>query len=202
MEERSSSLTGSPYTPVPPAPVPRTLKRPALDAITNQPSKRAVRRSAPVPLASVFEVSASFRPAYQTRTTRTRIRDVEGENAPVVEPRWSGRFLKWAFIHSELLSFLYTCPLGHLWSQQGHPHRSCRHPCMLLSVLWGYALVLGTGRYGKMEELICIVIIICMLLPAQKCHSAAWSDIYRFEQVQIVRWRQVRRLRPACGYWA
>jgi len=48
----------------------------------------------------------------------------------------------------------------------------------------------------------CIVIVICMLLPAQKCHSAAWSDIYRFEQVQIVRWWQVRRLRLVCGYWA
>jgi len=47
-----------------------------------------------------------------------------------------------------------------------------------------------------------IVIVICMLLPAQKCHSAAWSDIYRFEQVKIVRWQQVRRLRPVCGYWA
>ena len=80
--------------PVPPAPLPPTLKRPALDAITNQPTKRATRRSAPVPLASVSEVSASFRPAYQTRTTRTRIRDVGGENAPVVEPRRSGRFLK------------------------------------------------------------------------------------------------------------
>ena len=54
--------------PVPPAsispvPVPHMLKRPALDAITNQPAKRATRRSAPVPLASVSEVSASFQPA-------------------------------------------------------------------------------------------------------------------------------------------
>jgi hypothetical protein len=80
--------------PDPPAPVPHPLKRPALNTITNQPAKRVTRRSAPVPLASVSEVSASFRPAYQTRTTRTRIRGIGEENVPVVEPRRSGRFLK------------------------------------------------------------------------------------------------------------
>ena len=83
-----------PSAPVPPTPVPHTLKCPTLDAITNQPSKHAVQQSASVPLASVSEVSASFWPAYQTCTTRTRIQDIGGENAPVVEPRQSGCFLK------------------------------------------------------------------------------------------------------------
>ena len=141
MEEWSSSLAAwpcSPYTPVPPAPVPCTLKRPALNAITNQPSKCAIQWSAPVPLASVFEVSASFRPAYQTCTTHTRIQDVGGENVPVV---------------------------GIFWSE----------PSSIANCYCFDTLVHC-----------CIVIVICMLLPAQKCHSAAWSDIYRFEQMQIV----------------
>jgi hypothetical protein len=82
-----------------PAPKPSITrsKRPALDTVTNRPTKRAARSTAPrAPVPSAADVARTFGPQYRTRADRTRVADVSvtvDENLGHSGLRRSGRFL-------------------------------------------------------------------------------------------------------------